>query len=262
MGVDGRDDLTVHLADEHHGRDLEGLGVGDAQTIEELGLLAEALHHVADLRTATVHDHGTDPERVQKDDVVGERLHQVVVDHGVAAELHDDRRAAELADVRQRLDEHLDCQARIAAHDVPMFSSTYAWVRSLVSTEPRPGTQAEVTVDLEVTLVHVRSHRRLVVIDLDTALAHGDAAVADRHETLIERDTRAAELARDAPPVRVLAVPRALDQLTLGDLARGPLCVLVGVRAGDRQAHDLGSPFGITGHLAGEIVAGGDDRGL
>ena len=50
------DDVAVDLADEHHARDVERLGVGDPQAVAELGLLAEPLHEVADLRTAAVHD--------------------------------------------------------------------------------------------------------------------------------------------------------------------------------------------------------------
>ena len=46
--------------------------------------------------------------------------------------------------------------------------------------------------------------------------AHGDAAVGDRHQVGVEVDAGAAELAGDAAPVGVLAVPRALAQLALG----------------------------------------------
>ena len=38
--VDGRDDVAVDLAHEHHARDVERVGVGDPQAIAELGLLA------------------------------------------------------------------------------------------------------------------------------------------------------------------------------------------------------------------------------
>ena len=48
--VDGADDLAVDLADEHHAGDVDGLGVGDALAVAELGHLAEPLHEVADLR--------------------------------------------------------------------------------------------------------------------------------------------------------------------------------------------------------------------
>ena len=48
--VDRADDVAVHLAHQHHARDVDGLGVGDPLPITELGHLAEPLHEVADLR--------------------------------------------------------------------------------------------------------------------------------------------------------------------------------------------------------------------
>ena len=138
MGVDGRHDLTIHFADQHHRGDLEGFGVSDPQAVEELWDLSEALHDVADLWTTAVYDDRPDSERLQEHDVVGEGLHQLRVDHCIATELDDDRRATELADVWQGFDENFNREGRITRHEVPMFSSTYAWVRSFVNTEPRP----------------------------------------------------------------------------------------------------------------------------
>ena len=42
--VDRRDELRVDLALEHHAGDVDGLGVGDAEAVDELGLLAEPRH--------------------------------------------------------------------------------------------------------------------------------------------------------------------------------------------------------------------------
>ena len=124
--VDGGHDLAVDLADEHHPGDVERLGVGDPLAVAELGLLAQPLHQVADLRAAAVHDHRPEADRVHQHDVLGERGRQRRVDHGVAAVLHDDHPTPEPLDVRQRLDEHGRpllgfCRG---GHDVPMFSST------------------------------------------------------------------------------------------------------------------------------------------
>ena len=69
-----RHDLPVHLADERHAHDVDGLGVGDAQAVDELGHLAEALHQVADLRTPAVHDDGLDADEVHEHDVLREEL--------------------------------------------------------------------------------------------------------------------------------------------------------------------------------------------
>ncbi len=77
------------------------------------------------------------PDRVHEDDVLGELHGEQGVGHGVAAVLHDDRRPPEASDVRQRLDEDRGL-VRTRAHEVPMFSSTYAWVRSQVRTVARP----------------------------------------------------------------------------------------------------------------------------
>ena len=55
---------------------------------------------------------------------------------------------------------------------------------------------------------------------VDTAGGHRDAAVGDRHQRAASKAMPALpELAGDAAPVGVLAVPRALDQLALGDRA-------------------------------------------
>ena len=64
VDVDGRHDVAVDLADQHHAGDVEGLGVGDPQAVAELGLLAEPGHQLADLRAAAVHDDRPHADRV------------------------------------------------------------------------------------------------------------------------------------------------------------------------------------------------------
>ena len=44
------DDVAVDLADEHHAGDVERLGVGDPQSVDELRHLAQPGHELADLR--------------------------------------------------------------------------------------------------------------------------------------------------------------------------------------------------------------------
>ncbi len=105
MDVDGPHDVAPHLAHEHHSGHIEGLLVGDPQAVDELALLAEPAQQCADLRPSAVHDHGPQPDRAEQHDVLGERRGQLRVDHGVAAVLDDDHRAAEALDVGQRLDE-------------------------------------------------------------------------------------------------------------------------------------------------------------
>ena len=71
--VDRRHDLAVDLADEHHARDVERLGVGDPLAVAELRRLAEPLHQRADLRAAAVHDDRRSmPTAAHEDDVLRE----------------------------------------------------------------------------------------------------------------------------------------------------------------------------------------------
>ena len=105
MAVDRRDDLAVDLADQRHAHDVDGLGVGDAQPVDELGLLAQASHELGDLRPAAVHDDRVHADEAHEHDVLGEQVGEGGVLHGVAAVLDDDGLARELADVRQRLGE-------------------------------------------------------------------------------------------------------------------------------------------------------------
>jgi hypothetical protein len=106
--VQAQDDVLVDLADEHHLRDLDGLGVGHAQPADELDRHVEALHEVRDLRPAAVHDDRVEPDVLQEHDVAREVLAQLRILHRRAAVLDDDRAAVELADVGQRLEEGLD----------------------------------------------------------------------------------------------------------------------------------------------------------
>ena len=72
--VHHRDDLAVHLADERHAHDVDGLRVGDAPAVDELRLLAEPAHQLGDLRTAAVHDDRVHPDETHEHDVGGEQL--------------------------------------------------------------------------------------------------------------------------------------------------------------------------------------------
>ena len=78
--VDGRDDVAVHLADQHHAGDVERVGVGHPQPVAELGHLAEPLHQLADLGAAAVHDDGQHADGAHEDHVLGERGQRVAGD--------------------------------------------------------------------------------------------------------------------------------------------------------------------------------------
>ena len=118
------------LPDEHHAGDVEGLGVGDAQAVAELGLLAEPGHEVADLRAAAVHDHGPEPDRAH-----AARCPRRTTRPGAGSTMAlppyftTTVAAAEALDVRQRLDEDarpasVGARARGPLTTCPMFSST------------------------------------------------------------------------------------------------------------------------------------------
>ena len=123
LAVDRRDEVAVDLSDQHHPNDFESLGIGDAQAVLELRLLADAAKHRVDLRATAVHEHAAHADAAQEKHVLRERKVGFAVDRR-AAELHDDRLARELADVRQRLDEDARDLGRreFAAHDVLLFS--------------------------------------------------------------------------------------------------------------------------------------------
>src|SRR5680860_1557685 len=157
VAVQRRDDPTVHLADQGHPGNVDRLGVGDPQAVDELRLLAEPAHERGDMRTSPVHDDGIHPHEAHEHDVLCEETREVWIVHGVAAVLDDDGTATELTDVRERLRQDVGLRARdlVAidslgiAHEVPRFSSMYAYERSvnvtLASPEPRWRSQSIVS---------------------------------------------------------------------------------------------------------------------
>ena len=146
VDVDGRDELRVDLADEHHPGDVDGLGVGDAQPVAELGGLAEAAHQRRDLRTAAVDDDRAHADEAHQHDVLGEDVEGVVLGRagdGVAAVLDDDGLAGEAADVRQRLDEDVGARFDPACErDAPVRASDDACRRVTVRRARRVGRPA------------------------------------------------------------------------------------------------------------------------
>ena len=117
--VDEADELLVDAAGEHHLHDAHGRLVGDAHAVDEARLHAEPVEHLGDLRPAAVHDDRVQADELEQHHVAAEALAQPRVVHGVAAVLDDDRLAAELLDVGQRLDENrrfLDGGEPLVAH--------------------------------------------------------------------------------------------------------------------------------------------------
>ena len=107
LGVDQRNDLLVHQSAEDHLHDIHGGRVRDAQAVDKAGLDIQPFKKFPDLRAATVYDHGVHANELDQHHVARESVLQTGVDHRRAAELDHDRRAVELLDVRQGLDEDL-----------------------------------------------------------------------------------------------------------------------------------------------------------
>ena len=99
------DDLRIHLAVEHHLRDLDGLLVRDAQAGDKGCLLADLLEEAGDLRTAAVDDDGAHTDVLEQRDILHDLFLQGIAHHGIAAVFDDDGLAVEFLDIRQRLDE-------------------------------------------------------------------------------------------------------------------------------------------------------------
>ena len=233
--VERGDDLAVDLADQRHAHDVDGLGVGDAQAVDELGLLAQPLHEVGDLRAAAVHDDRVHADEAHEHDVLREQVGERGVVHGVAAVLDDDGACRANSRMYGSASARIDClleDRRGADHDVPMFSSTYAWVRSVNSmvASPLPWCRSQAIV--EVALLHRRRHRVGVVRGGDAVAAHDDAVRTTIVDVLgVEHRAAHAELGEHATPVRVLAVERALHELAATPPCRAASCASWSLRA-------------------------------
>ncbi len=103
--VEQPDQLPLHLPGQHHPYDVHGVLGGDAQAGLELADDAGPVEGGADLRSAAVHDDRPEARVAQEDDVLGEGGLEFAVDHGVAAELDDDRLPVVPGQPGQRLDE-------------------------------------------------------------------------------------------------------------------------------------------------------------
>ena len=76
VAAEPQHDVLVDLADEHHLRDLDGVGVRHAQAADELDRQVEPLHVARDLRPAAVDDDRVHPDVLEEHDVAREVLAQ------------------------------------------------------------------------------------------------------------------------------------------------------------------------------------------
>ena len=84
---------------------LDGLLVGHAQAVDESRLHPRVAHALGDRFAAAVDQHGIDAHGFEKDDVAQEPLDHLLVLHGAAAVLDDEKLPAKFLDEGQRLDE-------------------------------------------------------------------------------------------------------------------------------------------------------------
>ncbi len=130
MLIDEGHEFAVDLGLEYLLDDRHHLGCRDAQAAPELARDTARGEFGRDLRPSAVHDHRLHACVPQVDHVFGEGTLELVVDHGVAAELDDDDLALEPLQPRQRLDEHGGLHGRIqvpriVAHELyALFSCT------------------------------------------------------------------------------------------------------------------------------------------
>ena len=103
------------------------------------------------------------------------------------------------------------------AHEVPMFSSTYAWVRSVKCTTavPDPARRSQ-SISMSRCCISCASASASCAAR-DAVAAHDDALVRDVDALGIEPRAARAELRQHPAPVGIVAVERALHELAAGD---------------------------------------------
>ena len=126
---DHGDQLLADAPQDHLG-DLTGLGVGDAQAVDELRLLAAPGDPAADGLAAAVHDDGLEADQLEQGDVLDNASLQGLIAHGTPAVLDDDDLAVEFLNIGQRLDQDLCLllrfhlfPAQIGFHVLPRLTS-------------------------------------------------------------------------------------------------------------------------------------------
>ena len=144
---------------------------------------------------------------------------------------------------------------------VPMFSSTYACVRSVkrIAASPRPTLRSH-TISM-LRCGHRRLQRGLVVQRGDAVATDRDAVVRDVDALGVDEGAARAELREHSTPVRILrrrastaragwhATPRAARRASSDE--RAPR---------HDQVHELRRALGVGRHLAGEVIADRGDR--
>ena len=101
------DQRLVDLPCQHHLRDVHGLSVRDAESVNEDSFFPQPLHQVGNFRTAAMHQHHPGADERKQYDILHDLLFQVFIDHGIAAVFDDNDLPVITADVGHGLDQHL-----------------------------------------------------------------------------------------------------------------------------------------------------------
>ena len=251
--VEPLDDFGVELADQDHLRHLDRLRVGDPQALVEPDLEPEPLHVAGDLGAAAVDDDRVEADVLEQDDVGGEGVAQLLVEHRRAAVLDHHRAAVELADVGQRLEQRLDARCRRRATAGPARSSATAPLarvaHQVVYSRVDPHVLVAEVGEPDVGGAPPRPSRRPIsassVSPPSSAASIESAPISSRSSP----GQRGAGGLGDPAPVGVAAEERRLDQRRVGDRAGDPLGLGGAGRLADLDPADPGGALAVADDL-------------
>ena len=110
-------DLLVDTPDQHHFHHIHGGGVGDSQTVPEMGFDRHLAQPVVDLGSSAVHHHRLYAHTGQQGHITEHRIAEIRLDHGRASVLHHHPATSEALDVRQSLTQNGDPRAVFLADE-------------------------------------------------------------------------------------------------------------------------------------------------
>src|SRR5512145_1776200 len=105
--ADQPDDILIDASPEHHFYDIHRWLIGDSQPRGEARLDAKSFQGVRDLRATAMDHDDPNPHVSQQTHVASKTLLQLLVDHRVAAVLHDEGALMKATNIRERLVEYL-----------------------------------------------------------------------------------------------------------------------------------------------------------
>ena len=109
----------VDLARQNHLHDINGLLVGDTQTVDKFGFFAQTVHQIVDLGASAVNKHDLDADEPKENDVLHDLHFQLFVDHGVSAVFYNNDLAGVAFDIGKCFGQHFSALrvGKIDTHD-------------------------------------------------------------------------------------------------------------------------------------------------